>query len=77
MYKRQTLSGPSDALSNLSAEDLTPTLDAGGLPPGSYTLTPVVPALPDGVELIGISQSSVPVTVVAPATPAPESTPEP
>jgi YbbR domain-containing protein len=72
-----TLSGPADALSALSAADLTPTIDAGGLNPGSYSLPPVVPALPEGVELIGISQAVVPVTIVAPATPAPEPTPEP
>jgi YbbR domain-containing protein len=72
-----TLSGPGDALSELSAADLTPTVDAGGLAPGSYSLTPVVPGLPDGVELIGISQATVPVTIVAPATPTPEPTPAP
>jgi len=72
-----TLSGPSGALSDLSAADLTPTVDAGGLAPGSYSLTATVPGLPEGVELIGISQTSVPVTIVAPATPAPEPTPEP
>jgi len=72
-----TLSGPGDALSDLSAADLTPTVDAGGLAPGSYSLTPVVPGLPEGVELIGISPAAVPVTIVAPATPAPEPTPEP
>ena len=72
-----TLSGPGDALSDLSAADLTPTVDAAGLAPGSYSLTPVVPALPEGVELIGISQDAVPVTIVAPATPAPEPTPAP
>jgi YbbR domain-containing protein len=72
-----TLSGPGDALSDLTAADVTPTVDAGGLAPGSYSLTPVVPGLPDGVELIGISQATVPVTVVAPATPTPEPTPAP
>jgi YbbR domain-containing protein len=72
-----TLSGPGDTLSDLSAADLTPTVDAGGLAPGNYSLTPIVPGLPDGVELIGISQAAVPVTIVAPATPQPEPTPEP
>jgi YbbR domain-containing protein len=72
-----TLSGPGDTLSDLSAADLTPTLDAGGLAPGSYSLSPIVPGLPEGVELIGISQAAVPVTIVAPATPEPEPTPEP
>lgn len=72
-----TLSGPGDALSDLSAADLTPTVDAGGLAPGSYSLTPVVPGLPEGVELIGISQATVPVTIVAPAAPTPAPTPAP
>lgn len=72
-----TLSGPGDALSDLSAADVTPTVDAAGLAPGSYSLTPIVPGLPEGVELIGISQGAVPVTIVAPATPAPQPTPVP
>jgi YbbR domain-containing protein len=72
-----TLSGPGGALAGLSAADLTPSVDAGGLAPGSYSLTPIVPGLPEGVELIGISPGAVPVTIVAPATPAPQPTPEP
>lgn len=70
-----TLSGPGDALSGLSAADLTPTVDAGGLAPGSYSLTPVVPGLPEDVELLGISPGAVPVTIVAPATPEPTPAP--
>ena len=70
-----TLSGPIDAFSGLSAADLTPTVDAGGLAPGSYSLTPIVPGLPEGVELIGITPGTVPVTIVAPATPAPTPAP--
>lgn len=72
-----TLSGPGDALSDLSAGDLTPILDAGGLAPGSYSLTPIVPGLPDGVDLISIIPSAVPVAIVAPATPTPAPTPAP
>jgi YbbR domain-containing protein len=72
-----TLSGPGGALSDLSAADLTPVVDAGGLAPGTYSLTPIVPGLPDGVELISISQAAVPVTIVAPATPTPAPTPAP
>ena len=72
-----TLSGPGGALSGLSAADLTPAIDAEGLAPGSYSLNPIVPGLPEGVELIGINPGAVPVTIVAPATPAPEPTPEP
>ena len=72
-----TLSGPGEALSDLSAADVTPTVDAAGLAPGSYSLTPIVPGLPEGVELIGISQAVVPVTIVAPAAPTPAPTPAP
>lgn len=72
-----TLSGPGEALSSLTAAGLTPVVDAGGLAPGSYSLTPVIPALPEGVEVVGISPGAVPVTIVAPSTPTPEPAPEP
>jgi len=72
-----TLSGPGDALSGLEGSDLTPVIDAAGLAPGSYSLNPIIPALPEGVELIGISPGAVPVTIVAPQTPTPEPAPEP
>ncbi|MDQ2689969.1 MAG: CdaR family protein [Chloroflexota bacterium] len=71
-----TLSGLGDALEGIGAGDLTPTLDASGLAPGAYDLTPTLPALPDGVDLIGISPSTVQVTIVAPAPP-PTPTPAP
>lgn len=71
-----TLSGSGAALEALEAGDLTPVLDASGLAPGEHSLTPELPALPDGVELIGISPASVPVTIQAPA-PAPTPTPAP
>jgi YbbR domain-containing protein len=67
-----TLSGQGEALANLSAADLTPIVDATGLDPGSYSLTPSIAGLPDGVELLSVSPSSIPVTVSAPApTPSP------
>lgn len=69
-----TLSGAGQALGALGADDLTPVLDASGLAPGSYSLTPVVPALPAGIELVGISPATVPVTIQAP-TPTPTPTP--
>ncbi len=71
-----TLSGAGDALSALSAADVTPTVDASGLDPGTHNLTPVIGGLPDGVELVGISPGSVPVTIQAPQPP-PTPTPEP
>ncbi len=69
-----TVSGSGEALSGLSAGDITPVLDASGLAPGEHTLQPAISGLPAGVELLSISPSSVPVTIVAPeppATPAP------
>jgi YbbR domain-containing protein len=69
-----TLSGTGEALSALTAANLTPTVDASGLEPGDYELTPVVSGLPEGVELVGINPGTVPVTIEAPQpppTPAP------
>jgi YbbR domain-containing protein len=71
-----TLSGAGEALSALTAASLTPTVDASGLDPGSYELTPVVSGLPDGVELVGISPGAIPVTIEAPEPP-PTPTPTP
>jgi YbbR domain-containing protein len=64
-----TLSGSGDVLSSMSAADVTPTVDASGLSPGNYDLTPTVSGLPDGVSLISISPVTVPVSIVAPAPP--------
>jgi YbbR domain-containing protein len=69
-----TLSGAGNALSSLTAADLTPTVDVSGLEPGNYDLQPVLTGLPDGVELVAINPGTVPVTVEAPEptpTPAP------
>jgi len=71
-----TLSGAGGALSALSAADVTPTLDASGLAPGTYSLTPVVTGLPEGIELLAISPGTVAVTIQAPE-PAPTPTPPP
>jgi YbbR domain-containing protein len=67
-----TLSGEGEALDGLDASAITQVVDASGLDPGSYSLTPAVSGLPEGVSLVGISPASVPVTITAPApTPAP------
>jgi YbbR domain-containing protein len=71
-----TLSGAGDALSALTAADVTPTVDASGLDPGTHDLTPVIGGLPDGVALVGISPGTVAVTIQAPEPP-PSPTPEP
>ena len=71
-----TLSGAGEALSALTAADLTPTVDASGLDPGNHDLTPAVSGLPDGVELVEINPATVPVTIQAPEPP-PTPTPTP
>lgn len=70
-----TLSGPGDTLAGLSASDLTPTLDATGLAPGTHDLGPSIGGLPEGVELLGITPGTVSVTIRAPATPEPTPAP--
>ena len=69
-----TLSGPGGVLSQLGGGDLTPVVDVAGLGPGTHTLTPIVNALPEGVELLAVSPASVSVTIEAPA---PSATPTP
>jgi YbbR domain-containing protein len=69
-----TISGSGQALASLTAASVTPTVDASGLDPGTYDLTPIVGNLPEGVTLDSISPGAVPVSIVAPApppTPAP------
>ncbi len=70
-----TLSGPGGALSGLGAGDVTPSVDAGGLAPGTYDLNPTIGALPEGVTLLNITPGSVSVTIRAPATPSPTPAP--
>lgn len=70
-----TLSGPGGTLSGLSAGDVTPSVDASGLEPGTYDLEASLGALPEGVELLGISPATVSVTIRAPASPTPTPAP--
>lgn len=70
-----TVGGPGGALADLTAADVTPAVDASGLAPGSHSLTPSLPELPEGLQLIGISPNAVPVTIVAPSTPPPTPAP--
>ncbi|MDQ3345810.1 MAG: CdaR family protein, partial [Chloroflexota bacterium] len=72
-----TLSGPGGTLSGLDAGDVTPTVDAAGLAPGTYDVDPSINGLPDGVEVLGITPGTVSITIVAPATPTPTPTPSP
>lgn len=68
-----TLSGASSVLNALEAADITPVLDVSGLAPGTYSIAPLIPALPEGVEVLQLVPSPVTVRIVAPAaaTPAP------
>ena len=70
-----TLSGPGGVLTALGAGDLTPTLDAAGLQPGTYELQPQVGGLPAGVELLDITPVTVSVTIRAPVAPSPTPAP--
>ena len=66
-----TLSGPGAALDALSASALTLILDVAGLGAGTHQVTPAVPALPAGVDLVGISPGTVTVVIEPSATPTP------
>jgi YbbR domain-containing protein len=71
-----TLSGTGSVLSGLTAADITPTVDASGLDPGNYELGLSIGGLPEGVELVALNPTAVPVTIEAPA-PTPEPTEPP
>ena len=71
-----TLSGPGQTLAGLTAADVTPTLDATGLAPGTYDLEPSIEGLPEGVALLSIAPGTVSATIQAPA-PAPTAEPTP
>ncbi|HEX6128046.1 MAG TPA: CdaR family protein [Candidatus Limnocylindria bacterium] len=64
------VSGPAAVLADLDLASLSVVVDVGGLDPGQHQLTPSI-GLPDGVELVSISPSAVPVTLQAPVTPSP------
>ncbi|MCA1587300.1 MAG: hypothetical protein LC744_01055 [Chloroflexi bacterium] len=70
-----TLGGPSDVLRGLAAADLTPFVDVSLLAPGTYTMTPLLPPLPNGVEILQLAPNSVTVRVVAQALPTPTPAP--
>ena len=64
------LRGPAALLTALDAGDLNVVVDVSGLAAGNHQVTPIV-AVPEGLELVSITPSSVPVTVQAPTTPSP------
>lgn len=66
-----TLSGPSTVLGALGGGEVTPFVDVSGLAPGTYSMTPLIPALPEGVEVLQLVPGTVSVRIVAPATPTP------
>jgi YbbR domain-containing protein len=70
-----TLSGSVGALSALGPGDITPTVDATGLAPGTYDLAPAIGGLPAGVALLSLAPGTVTVTINAPATPTPAPSP--
>jgi YbbR domain-containing protein len=66
-----TLAGPAATLDGLSAADLTLILDVAGLGAGTHQVTPTLPAVPDGVELVTLSPGTVTVVIEPSATPTP------
>ena len=72
-----TLSGPTAVLGKLEPASITPVVDATGLAPGVYQLTPAVGGLPQAVQVVSISPTSISVTISSPSTPAPTPNPAP
>jgi YbbR domain-containing protein len=69
-----TVSGSGEALSSLTAAEITPIVDVTGLAPGTYQLPPSLGGLPAGIDVFGISPGLVTVTITGPPpspTPAP------
>lgn len=66
-----TLSGPVGLLDDVKAGDLALVLDVSGLGAGSHDVDGVVTGLPEGLELVSASPSTVTVVIQPPSTPAP------
>lgn len=64
------LSGPAAALADLAAADLALVVDASGLDAGEHQLTPTV-SLPNNIDLVSVTPSSVTVVLREPVTPSP------
>ena len=65
------LSGPIPALESLQVSDVTVSVDASGLGPGTYQLTPIVSIAADDVQLQSIIPGTVQVTITGTVTPIP------
>jgi YbbR domain-containing protein len=61
-----TLAGSQPALAALKAASFTPSLEVGGLAPGSHAVTPTV-SLPAGISLVAFSPGQVTVIISAPS----------
>jgi YbbR domain-containing protein len=73
-----TIGGTGDVLAALADTELSAIVDVSGLEPGTHSVEPVIGGLPDGFEIRGISPTTVPITLVAPAPqPTPAPTPAP
>lgn len=72
------VTGPVKVLENLNPEiDLRAILDLGDLAPGTYTLTPKIEILPQGLRLESFLPENVEVTLTPKPTATPEITPTP
>jgi YbbR domain-containing protein len=68
-------SGPLPVLDTLSAKDITVSVDATGLQPGTYQLTPQVKVSVDNVQVESILPGTVEVVISVPSTPTPTAFP--
>lgn len=57
------LSGPLSVLQNLGADDVRLFIDVSGLPVGTHLLEPQAEILPDGVQLLSITPTSIEVVI--------------
>lgn len=71
-----TLAGPLLELNALDAAEVTPSVSVSGLGPGTHSVTPSF-ALPETIEVLGVSPAQVQVVVSAAPTPTPTPSPAP
>lgn len=70
------VSGPLPVLDALASQDITVSVDAGGLEIGTYQLTPEVKVLVENVRVESILPGTVEVVISVPNTPTPTAFPQ-
>jgi YbbR domain-containing protein len=71
------ISGPLPVLNSLKPSDIRVMVDLAGRSPGTYTLNPTVPFLPERVQLESVLPATLEVTISELPTPTPTSVPTP